>query len=279
MCAGGSITIWGWAYDPDTPSQSIAVHFYEGSNLVGNCIANQSRPDVNAAFGITGKHGFSCQMNGLSTPGAHTITAYAIDSSGNGNNPVIGSKTVTCSLPTPSTVAGYCDANGVLSFYWNRPYDSPWFNIRLNDRSSCPVALTDGWYCGALSGTCAPCKSSYGEDLVWNGYGWWAGGGAYVTGPGVGKPGQTYDFWYHPCNAIGCDGASNLATVTCPTPDPPCSCTWAAPTCNMPEDAGKTKPATTCVHYPPSCSCSCSATPPDVTCPTINNWIETKPKK
>src|SRR5262249_46469472 len=54
----------GWAYDPSTASSSIYVDFYvdgpAGSGtFAGRVLADQSRPDVDAAFAIAGNHGFS----------------------------------------------------------------------------------------------------------------------------------------------------------------------------------------------------------------------------
>ena len=94
----------GWAYDPDTSSQSIDVHVYDGvagdfSRGITATTANVPRGDVNAAFGITGNHGFSIATpSSLKTGTSHTLTFYAIDSTG-GSNPPIGSKTVSCAAP------------------------------------------------------------------------------------------------------------------------------------------------------------------------------------
>lgn len=55
----------GWAYDPDWPERSVQVKVYvknQGAGGVGtylgSALANLPRPDVNAALGTTGDHGF-----------------------------------------------------------------------------------------------------------------------------------------------------------------------------------------------------------------------------
>lgn len=68
----------GWAYDPDWPERSVQVKIYvknQGAGGVGtylgSALANRPRPDVNAALGIDGDHGFqfpipTAYLNGAS---------------------------------------------------------------------------------------------------------------------------------------------------------------------------------------------------------------------
>jgi len=91
----GSITVSGWALDPDT-ANPIAVHIYTDSTIVAAIPAAQPRPDVDAAYRNGPNHGFAAAL--AVPPGPHTICAYAIDSNGNGPNPSIGCTTIT--VPT-----------------------------------------------------------------------------------------------------------------------------------------------------------------------------------
>lgn len=94
-------SISGWAFDPDDTTSSIAVHAYKGPTYVGAYTANVSRPDVNTAFGITGNHGFSFATPiDFMTGSAVTLNLYAINTSG-GNNPLIGTSSLTCAVPLP----------------------------------------------------------------------------------------------------------------------------------------------------------------------------------
>ena len=97
----GAFNVSGWAFDPDTPSQSIAVHVYIGGpagSSSGEChaiTANTVRADVNSAYGISGNHGFNATISTKKT-GNQSVYIYAINSQ-SGNNPQIGTTTVTIS--------------------------------------------------------------------------------------------------------------------------------------------------------------------------------------
>ena len=81
-------TLDGWAYDPQNPSTSIAVHLYDGSTFVGEYPTNVLRSDVNDAYGITGNHGFSIATPASLKDGvSHAIHVYAINTNGSGPNP------------------------------------------------------------------------------------------------------------------------------------------------------------------------------------------------
>jgi hypothetical protein len=106
----------GWAYDPDSSSRSVWVHFYgripgQPYRYVGAVYANGSRPDVNRVKGITGNHGWtavvpeewdadgyrdmpgSCssfvQMYYRVTECYTTFDAFAIDITGNGRRRLV----------------------------------------------------------------------------------------------------------------------------------------------------------------------------------------------
>jgi hypothetical protein len=97
-CEGGvgNIFIGGWTYDPDAPSVSNDVHVYiytdescstlymQGLNLGS---ANLSRPDVNAAWKVTGNHGFKAVIP-IADAGTYYVRVYAIDAT-NDPNPLM----------------------------------------------------------------------------------------------------------------------------------------------------------------------------------------------
>lgn len=116
----------GWTCDADNYSQSLSVHFYEGSTFLGSTVANQSRPDVPAAgfCGGNANVGFSFTTpESLKDGRPHTITAYSINiGSGTGNPALSGTpKTIVCTPPvtnpppiTPIVVpGGYTISGGV----------------------------------------------------------------------------------------------------------------------------------------------------------------------
>jgi len=95
--------VYGWAYDPDTSSASITVHFYfdgpAGTGTFGGAVVTTvSRPDVNSTFGITGIHGFDFTIPSAYQSGTHTVYAYAIDSGG-GTNPQLSQSPASFTYP------------------------------------------------------------------------------------------------------------------------------------------------------------------------------------
>jgi hypothetical protein len=91
--SGGYLVARGWAYDPDVPTTSIDVHFYVDGRWGGLVKADQSRPDVAAAFRGAGEaHGYTGY---LPVPaGRHTVCAYGIDT-GRAVNPLLRCVVVT----------------------------------------------------------------------------------------------------------------------------------------------------------------------------------------
>jgi subtilisin family serine protease len=88
-----SLSVRGWALDPDT-SAVIAVHVYVDGVLTVGAPAALARPDVAAASpGYGANHGFAVNVSAPSG-GAHQVCVYAIDSSANGDNPSLGCRTV-----------------------------------------------------------------------------------------------------------------------------------------------------------------------------------------
>jgi len=84
VSAGGVAA--GWAFDNLSTGTSINVRIYadgqggqgaETGTLVWSGPANLSRPDVDAAYGITGNHGFSVQLPSWVTTSPHRVSVYA----------------------------------------------------------------------------------------------------------------------------------------------------------------------------------------------------------
>lgn len=95
---GNTVTVSGWAIDPDTRA-AIDVHLYVGG--AGSVLrANGSRPDVARAYpAYTSTHGFSAQIG--APAGTSTVCAYGIDSRG-GTNTLLGCRTIRVESPTVS---------------------------------------------------------------------------------------------------------------------------------------------------------------------------------
>lgn len=78
----GTVSVSGWAYDPDDTAVSLAidVYFFENDNptFLGQTIANLERGDVDKAFGVGAYHGFNATFN-TSVRGSGEIACAAIN--------------------------------------------------------------------------------------------------------------------------------------------------------------------------------------------------------
>jgi hypothetical protein len=105
----GSIALNGWTIDPDAPREPTDVHAYidgpagaPGARGVNLGAANILRPDVaDVHRGAGPDHGFSTAIGDVA-PGEHAVYVYAINKAGGGDNPLIGTGTVT----VPATPGG-----------------------------------------------------------------------------------------------------------------------------------------------------------------------------
>jgi hypothetical protein len=101
LTAGGVAS--GWVFDSQNSSASLTVYIYiDGQRLAGaetgsfltSTTTNIYRGDVNAAYHITGNHGFSVQLPASATQGVHTISIYPVDNGGGLGSPINGSPQV-----------------------------------------------------------------------------------------------------------------------------------------------------------------------------------------
>lgn len=98
---GTSVRLRGWAVDMDEPSQSVYVAVYQDGGGLGWFAADEPRPDVNSALGITGAHGFDITLT--APVGVHQYTVYAINRGPAGPNPVIATRSVEVGLGSAPT--------------------------------------------------------------------------------------------------------------------------------------------------------------------------------
>jgi hypothetical protein len=90
-----SVMVHGWALDPDTTAPINADVYIDGIGT--RLIANQSRPDVGAAYpGAGAQHGFDATL--ATTLGTHQVCVYGIDSA-SGQNTTLGCRTVNTIRP------------------------------------------------------------------------------------------------------------------------------------------------------------------------------------
>lgn len=91
--AAGTLTLRGWAIDPDTTA-SLPIHIWVSATR-HVITADQWRPDVGRAFpGYGDTHGFYAKVP--IPPGRHTVCAYAINqATGDVNTAIGGCRTIT----------------------------------------------------------------------------------------------------------------------------------------------------------------------------------------
>jgi hypothetical protein len=95
---GSTVTVKGWAYDPDATPTASDVHVYvDGGAAV--VTANGSRPDVRSALGVGASHGF--HWSGTVAPGMHTVCAYAIDADSNWRHTALGCRSIATQVTPP----------------------------------------------------------------------------------------------------------------------------------------------------------------------------------
>jgi hypothetical protein len=90
----GSITVGGWAIDPDT-NAPIQVQVQVGGNSA-TVLADQPRPDVDAAFHQGPNHGFRTTI--AAPAGIQRVLVYALNQ-GTGGNTLIADRTIEIGSP------------------------------------------------------------------------------------------------------------------------------------------------------------------------------------
>ena len=104
----GSVTVGGWAFDPDTTAP-LDVHVYVDGVAVRRLLADQARPDVALAYGAGGSSGFRATIPVAA--GSRTVCVYAINWP-TGVNPRFGCATVTVPDGTATPGSGRNDTDG-----------------------------------------------------------------------------------------------------------------------------------------------------------------------
>lgn len=114
---GVSYTVGGWAFDPDSPQQSINVDVYDqrpdGSSVGARLSTGVARPDVARGFPGTGQNAGFTGTIALVGAGRHTVCAYAINVGGGGNR-LIGCRPVDVPGPLGSLDSLAWTASGGL---------------------------------------------------------------------------------------------------------------------------------------------------------------------
>lgn len=122
--SGSTLTVAGWAFDPDAPTTASQVHVYVDSRATA-VTADTARADVGAAFGVGSSHGFN--WSGTVAPGAHSVCVYAIDLDQSWRNTPLGCRSISTQVALPSANWEVLSAVGssVTVAGWAVDTDSP----------------------------------------------------------------------------------------------------------------------------------------------------------
>jgi hypothetical protein len=104
----GSITVRGWAYDPNATTLAIPVHFYVDGVFAGPVYTSKPRPDIAATQPAGPDTGYEATV--LAGAGKRTICAYAINVGAGYTNMRIGCLTMTVLDPRLGDPKGSLDA-------------------------------------------------------------------------------------------------------------------------------------------------------------------------
>jgi hypothetical protein len=109
--AGSGATVTGWAFDPTDSAAAIPVDVVvtgPAGPVTTRITADVDRPDVTAAAGIPGAHGFTAQV-ALAGSGTHSVCAFGVDGGDAANAPLGCSDVVVAAAAAPAgswTLAG-----------------------------------------------------------------------------------------------------------------------------------------------------------------------------
>ncbi|MCL6538769.1 MAG: SpoIID/LytB domain-containing protein, partial [Acidothermus sp.] len=108
----GRLAVSGWSFNNSYPSVADYVDVYIDGAMAGRLTANQSRPDVAAAFPGAGPyHGFSAAFS--ASGGTHRVCVYGIDGV---QNPVLGCRTATLPSGNPGgNLESAADGHGAVT--------------------------------------------------------------------------------------------------------------------------------------------------------------------
>lgn len=136
----GKLKLQFWLIDRDTPGTAVKAHIYVGGPAgsgawIKEVVANQYRPDVNNVFHLGNYHGYSGTITVPQSLWGRSVTVYLYGiNTGGGQNPLIGTKTVTIrsNAPTPQQTIVYPMNNMYCT--WDDKTDMSWLGYNPDSR-------------------------------------------------------------------------------------------------------------------------------------------------
>jgi hypothetical protein len=134
--AVSTVSVRGWTYDPDVPTEGIDVNVYVDGRYTGVLTANQARPDVPMVYpGVGPSTGYSGTFAAL--PGRRTVCVYGVNVGDGYTNPLLGCRAVTVQSFPPHVPVGSVDmpSTSILSVTvggWAIDPDNPTAPLRVH---------------------------------------------------------------------------------------------------------------------------------------------------
>ena len=97
----GTVTVRGWAFDPDTSTAASDVRITVGGTRIGTVHTDVTRSDVNRVHRVTGTHGFATSIATVKT-GSQSVCAVAVNVR-NGSDTRLSCRTATIPAALPTT--------------------------------------------------------------------------------------------------------------------------------------------------------------------------------
>ena len=138
----GTLYVKGWAINKSHPDATVEIHIYMdgpagvGVRVADGIIANQPRPDVNEATGVSGNHGFEATIP-IGVTGQHTFYAHGINGT---TNPVLENSSETTTVIREG-------ATGIISYVNITELTGSGYtvNIGVNDSSKISTLAVPVW--------------------------------------------------------------------------------------------------------------------------------------
>jgi hypothetical protein len=103
--SGSTVSVSGWAVDPDALAEPLRVHLYVDGKAVAGVTADGLRADVGTANpGAGDNHGYS--WSGTLAAGKHQVCAFALNRAKGTGNPLLGCRSVTVASAAGVTGSG-----------------------------------------------------------------------------------------------------------------------------------------------------------------------------
>jgi hypothetical protein len=153
----GTLTVRGWAFDPDTASAASDVMITVGGTRTGTVHTDVTRSDVNRVHRVTGTHGFATALATTKT-GTQSVCAVAVNV-GNGSDKQLACRTATIPAALPASAPSTAPSTAPTT----QPTTAPAPSRPTTPDSGAGSDQQDG---GAMPAAASGWTRTFGEDFT-----------------------------------------------------------------------------------------------------------------